>query len=147
MMKLSTKPPRPPPATTHPFARPRRRLKYCAGSALHACALLGIKFRFYKGAKWPLTMKHMLTPIPRTAPFVINRPVTFFVAQLESIWEPPSNEQASNAALRVPRRRINRVFMIAPKETNAVAVEPMKESVESAARCSEASLACISPQQ
>lgn len=88
----------------------------------------------------------MLHPAPRIAPFVTNSPPTLLVAQLERICEPPSNEQANKAAFREPIIRINLEFIIAPKATKEMEVEPMKARVESAARFSDASLACISPQ-
>lgn len=86
-------------------------------------------------------MKHMLHPIPITTPFVTNKPPTLFVAHPLNIWPAPNNEHASKAALRVPNRRINRLFMIAPKLMKAIVVEPMNAKVESGARCSEASFA------
>lgn len=127
IVKLSTNPPSPPPANTHPFARPLFFLKYCPGRLPHA-------------------MKQILHPIPSTAPFVMKSAGTLCEAHPESIWDPPRSEQARSAALRAPRRRMRRVLSIAPKETQAMAVEPMKARVESEARCSADSCACIRPQ-
>lgn len=70
----------------------------------------------------------------------MKSPATFFVVQLLSNCPRPSNEHDNKAELRVPRRRINRELITAPKETNAAAVEPINARVESGARFSEDSL-------
>jgi hypothetical protein len=86
-------------------------------------------------------MKQRLQPIPITIPFVKNSPPTLFVAHPLNICPVPNNEHANIAAFLVPSRRISRELMIAANEMKATEVDPMKASVESGARCSEASLA------
>jgi hypothetical protein len=94
-----------------------------------------------------LTMKQRLHPIPMMTPFVTNSPLTLLVVHPLNTCPIPNNEHANNAAFLVPSRRISRVLIIAANEIKATEVDPMKASVESGARCSDASFAWMIPHE
>jgi len=114
MMKEMIDPPSPPPAKTIPFARPRLREKYCAGSV-------------------DTVTKHKLTPIPRVNPAVAKSPPTLCVTKPANSSPALSADIPSNPVHLGPTRCNSLALKIASPAFSATAKLPMKLSVDAEA--------------